>query len=135
MTNVSNQVSQLAGPPARRLGDLIADSVAPRYWQPNSIIKACSVCKVEFPDGAELSDSSTEVCSQLMNHLSSGTGGDKKPGSNNSDAKSHLKSFVDDVSKHHCRACGRGVCARCSTASIPVPDHGYGSVLVRVCDQ
>lgn len=33
--------------------------------------------------------------------------------------------------RHHCRACGHVVCARCSEARLPVP--GWGSAPVRVC--
>ncbi|KAH8851336.1 Zinc finger FYVE domain-containing protein 1 [Schistosoma japonicum] len=161
LTVVSSQVSQLAGPPARRLGDLIADSVAPRYWQPNSSIKACAVCKAEFQ-----SSSDDSVCSSnsIVKEKSttdkkqtsvSGDDGSQKDklltGQSNSvpyrsssfsdllskeaNSSKPLKPFVDDFSKHHCRACGRGVCAKCSTGRLPVPDQGYGNNGVRVCDQ
>ncbi|XP_018648886.1 putative zinc finger protein [Schistosoma mansoni] len=162
LTVVSSQVSQLAGPPARRLGDLIADSVAPRYWQPNSSIKACAVCKVEFQGS---SDDSVCSRSSLMRQKSTTdkkhstlSAGDDSPqkdkastGKDNSilnrsssfsdslnkekSSTKPLKPFIDDLSKHHCRACGRGVCAKCSTGRLPVPDQGYGSDGVRVCDQ
>ena len=39
------------------------------------------------------------------------------------------------MKKHHCRACGKGVCTKCSTHSIPVPWRGWGErTPVRVCD-
>ncbi|CAH8453903.1 unnamed protein product [Schistosoma bovis] len=162
LTVVSSQVSQLAGPPARRLGDLIADSVAPRYWQPNSSIKACAVCKVEFQSSSDdsvcnrnslvrqksatdkkqttpsvVDDSSqkdkmfTGKDNSMLNRSSSFSDSLNKEKS----STKPLKPFIDDLSKHHCRACGRGVCAKCSTGRLPVPDQGYGSDGVRVCDQ
>lgn len=36
-------------------------------------------------------------------------------------------------SKHHCRACGQGVCGQCSTKKRAVPNRGWGYP-VRVCD-
>lgn len=36
--------------------------------------------------------------------------------------------------KHHCRACGGGFCDNCSSHSRPVPERGWGSSPVRVCD-
>lgn len=37
------------------------------------------------------------------------------------------------MSKHHCRACGQGVCGPCSTHIKPVPSRGWDHP-VRVCD-
>lgn len=37
------------------------------------------------------------------------------------------------MSKHHCRACGQGVCGPCSTHNKPVPSRGWDHP-VRVCD-
>ena len=36
-------------------------------------------------------------------------------------------------SKHHCRACGQGVCWKCSREQRPVPARGWDHP-VRVCD-
>lgn len=43
------------------------------------------------------------------------------------------KTFTPVMSKHHCRACGQGVCGRCSTHNRPVPSRGWDHP-VRVCD-
>lgn len=43
--------------------------------------------------------------------------------------------FADKETKHHCRACGGGVCDACSTNKKPVPDRGWGETPVRVCDR
>ncbi|KAG8229367.1 hypothetical protein J437_LFUL009682 [Ladona fulva] len=43
------------------------------------------------------------------------------------------KPFGSSDTKHHCRACGEGVCADCSTNSMPVPKWGWKTA-VRVCD-
>ncbi|XP_062895121.1 zinc finger FYVE domain-containing protein 1 [Mobula hypostoma] len=45
------------------------------------------------------------------------------------------KPFEDQEAKHHCRACGEGFCDGCSSKSKPVPERGWGSVPVRVCDE
>lgn len=37
------------------------------------------------------------------------------------------------MSKHHCRACGQGVCGPCSSHIRPVPSRGWDHP-VRVCD-
>lgn len=41
--------------------------------------------------------------------------------------------FSPDMTKHHCRACGEGVCSECSTHTKPVPERGW-TYPVRVCD-
>lgn len=43
------------------------------------------------------------------------------------------KTFTPAMSKHHCRACGQGVCGPCSTHIRPVPSRGWDHP-VRVCD-
>ncbi|XP_076000034.1 zinc finger FYVE domain-containing protein 1 [Genypterus blacodes] len=43
------------------------------------------------------------------------------------------KAFTAAMSKHHCRACGQGVCGPCSTHIRPVPSRGWDHP-VRVCD-
>lgn len=43
------------------------------------------------------------------------------------------KTFTAAMSKHHCRACGQGVCGPCSTHIRPVPSRGWDHP-VRVCD-
>uniref|UniRef100_A0A8C7Y7P0 Si:ch211-11n16.2 n=1 Tax=Oryzias sinensis TaxID=183150 RepID=A0A8C7Y7P0_9TELE len=43
------------------------------------------------------------------------------------------KTFTPAMSKHHCRACGQGVCGPCSTHTKPVPSRGWDHP-VRVCD-
>ncbi|XP_013870434.1 zinc finger FYVE domain-containing protein 1 isoform X2 [Austrofundulus limnaeus] len=43
------------------------------------------------------------------------------------------KTFTAAMSKHHCRACGQGVCGRCSTHIKAVPSRGWDHP-VRVCD-
>ncbi|XP_077579248.1 zinc finger FYVE domain-containing protein 1 isoform X1 [Stigmatopora nigra] len=44
------------------------------------------------------------------------------------------KVFTPVMSKHHCRACGQGVCGACSTHLKPVPSRGWDHP-VRVCDK
>ncbi|XP_046904129.1 zinc finger FYVE domain-containing protein 1-like [Hypomesus transpacificus] len=45
----------------------------------------------------------------------------------------HCQSlFTAKLSKHHCRACGQGVCDECSSVRRPVPSRGWDH-LVRVC--
>lgn len=41
--------------------------------------------------------------------------------------------FGSQDSKHHCRACGRGFCDKCSTHQLPVPSRGW-DYPVRVCN-
>ncbi|XP_067364305.1 zinc finger FYVE domain-containing protein 1 isoform X1 [Channa argus] len=43
------------------------------------------------------------------------------------------KTFTQAMAKHHCRACGQGVCGPCSTHIRPVPSRGWDHP-VRVCD-
>ncbi|CAL8071964.1 unnamed protein product [Calicophoron daubneyi] len=167
LASVSRQFGGLAGPPVRLLSDLLVDSMAPEYWQPNSVIKNCAICGFEFPDPAkdgtdymtqarqqkkvDLRDEGRTVKSapktSTERHNSDPTFvGQQKPRPTatatnpNSEASSPLKkdtplcnSDSQDLCKHHCRACGRGVCAACSTGSLPVP--GFGNGPVRVCDE
>ncbi|XP_072546828.1 zinc finger FYVE domain-containing protein 1 [Salminus brasiliensis] len=44
------------------------------------------------------------------------------------------RMFEEAERKHHCRSCGEGFCQACSTRSMPVPEKGWGSSPVRVCD-
>lgn len=44
------------------------------------------------------------------------------------------KSFPPQETKHHCRACGNGFCEDCSSKTRPVPERGWGTEPVRVCD-
>ncbi|MBN3271894.1 ZFYV1 protein, partial [Polyodon spathula] len=44
------------------------------------------------------------------------------------------KLFEEPERKHHCRACGEGFCQACSSKTMPVPERGWGSAPVRVCD-
>ncbi|BFZ06936.1 hypothetical protein BsWGS_09976 [Bradybaena similaris] len=50
--------------------------------------------------------------------------------------KCHTCQLLFDSSeqKHHCRACGKGFCADCSSKKRAVPERGWGSEPVRVCD-
>lgn len=43
------------------------------------------------------------------------------------------KPFIPSMSKHHCRACGQGVCGNCSSKTRPVPSRGWDHP-VRVCN-
>lgn len=43
--------------------------------------------------------------------------------------------FTCNEKKHHCRACGKGVCSACSSKERLVPERGWGSKPVRVCDK
>lgn len=42
--------------------------------------------------------------------------------------------FTCNEQKHHCRVCGKGVCSTCSKKKKPVPERGWGTEPVRVCD-
>ncbi|CAG0884574.1 unnamed protein product [Cyprideis torosa] len=42
--------------------------------------------------------------------------------------------FAAGEDKHHCRSCGEGFCSKCSSKSRPVPEKGWGTESVRVCD-
>ncbi|XP_033125854.1 zinc finger FYVE domain-containing protein 1-like [Anneissia japonica] len=43
------------------------------------------------------------------------------------------KEFTPKIRKHHCRACGQGVCSDCSKHTKPVPSRGWDQP-VRVCN-
>ncbi|XP_054884948.1 zinc finger FYVE domain-containing protein 1 [Poeciliopsis prolifica] len=43
------------------------------------------------------------------------------------------KEFKEADRKHHCRSCGEGFCHPCSSYRMPVPQRGWGSSAVRVC--
>lgn len=136
LTTVSQQVSQLAGPPARVITDLITDSVAPSYWQSNSSIKSCRCCGFVFPDSnqADLAEAHLEdtlsggLDSPSSLRSSQSTDGDAKP-------LETAPQASDDNAKHHCRACGYGICESCSKHRLPVPSKGYITNAVRVCDR
>ncbi|XP_023689288.1 zinc finger FYVE domain-containing protein 1 [Paramormyrops kingsleyae] len=44
------------------------------------------------------------------------------------------KPFDEAERKHHCRSCGEGFCQACSSRRMPVPEKGWGSTPVRVCE-
>ncbi|XP_046735257.1 WD repeat and FYVE domain-containing protein 2 isoform X1 [Diprion similis] len=49
----------------------------------------------------------------------------------------NIKAMMDQrqlgLRQHHCRHCGRALCARCTTQRIPIPNMGF-EFEVRVCD-
>uniref|UniRef100_A0A0V0J6T0 FYVE-type domain-containing protein n=2 Tax=Schistocephalus solidus TaxID=70667 RepID=A0A0V0J6T0_SCHSO len=163
LTSVTNQVSQLTGPPARLIGDLITDSVAPPYWQPNSQIKYCACCNYEFPSSSStepvLSSSASVVTPHTTTPISLRHAAEPVPKSTSSrptdssppesvaeveptteslpsqQEQQLLLAASDDAAKHHCRACGRGVCESCSKRRLPVPERGFTTEAVRICDR
>ncbi|KAF7232569.1 hypothetical protein EG68_07678 [Paragonimus skrjabini miyazakii] len=166
LNTVTRQVSELAGPPVRLLGDLFADSLAPEYWQPNATIRMCAICKFEFPspsvDGVDYdslakrkvtveptgehrtnAEETTLVLGPgksgkpmrgtpllprtfTLTPLSLEEGKDTTGLTPMSKPTAISKKELIDTDKHHCRACGRGVCGACSTGSLPVPGFGPG---------
>ncbi|KAL5108659.1 Zinc finger FYVE domain-containing protein 1 [Taenia crassiceps] len=100
---------------AHPFGQLVVDGLT----SPNSQITNCSCCGFLFPTSAGSTtnsfDSSSAKCAATTDAAK--------------------VSPTDDAEKHHCRACGRGVCDSCSKRRIPVPDRGYVEVAVRVCDR
>lgn len=44
------------------------------------------------------------------------------------------EDFGPKLLKHHCRACGEGVCHNCSKTRLPVPSRGW-NYKVRICDK
>ncbi|KAF6767954.1 hypothetical protein AHF37_12621, partial [Paragonimus kellicotti] len=164
LNSVTKQVSELAGPPVRLLGDLFADSLAPEYWQPNATIRMCAICKFEFPsptvDGVDYDSLAkrkvnVEPAGEHRTNadettLAFGPGKSGKPMRGTpllprtstltplsveevkdttgltpmSKPTAISKKELIDTDKHHCRACGRGVCGACSTGSLPVPGFG-----------
>ncbi|KAG5447571.1 Zinc finger FYVE domain-containing protein 1 [Clonorchis sinensis] len=50
VNSVTKHITGLAAPPARFIGDYLADSMAPDYWVPNANIRNCAVCNFKFPD-------------------------------------------------------------------------------------
>ncbi|BHF72568.1 Zinc finger FYVE domain-containing protein 1 [Sparganum proliferum] len=161
LTSVTNHVSQLTGPPARLIGDLITDSVAPPYWQPNSQIKYCACCNYEFPSSSSSEPvvSSSVVTPHTTTPISAWRPAEPVPKSTSSkpadscppdsvtevettaeslppqQGQQPLFAASDDAAKHHCRACGRGVCESCSKRRLPVPERGFTGEAVRVCDR
>ncbi|CAH8455550.1 unnamed protein product [Dicrocoelium dendriticum] len=170
-STVSKQVSGLAGPPVRLLGDLFTDSLAPDYWQRNTTIRSCALCKFEFPDPSvdgidynNLQRRSPPLVEPAGEHRSSQqdipdtarrksgklargtvllprTSSLTPPSTEESQlenaprqkALSIPNDATVDLLKHHCRACGRGICGACSTGRLPVA--GFGPCPVRVCDE
>ncbi|KAJ8403763.1 hypothetical protein AAFF_G00346310 [Aldrovandia affinis] len=57
-----------------------------------------------------------------------------RPNAEITECYSCRKLFEEAERKHHCRSCGEGFCQACSTRSMPVPERGWGSAPVRVCD-
>ncbi|XP_059496984.1 zinc finger FYVE domain-containing protein 1 [Stegostoma tigrinum] len=57
-----------------------------------------------------------------------------RPNSQITECHQCKKRFEDGERKHHCRACGEGCCDACSSKSMPVPERGWGTAAVRVCD-
>ncbi|XP_038641961.1 zinc finger FYVE domain-containing protein 1 isoform X5 [Scyliorhinus canicula] len=57
-----------------------------------------------------------------------------RPNSQITECHQCKKPFEDGERKHHCRSCGEGCCDVCSTKTMSVPERGWGSAAVRVCD-
>ncbi|KAK3743024.1 hypothetical protein QZH41_009283, partial [Actinostola sp. cb2023] len=56
------------------------------------------------------------------------------PNSHITACQSCQREFNADEKKHHCRVCGGGFCDECSSNQKPVPERGWGTQPVRVCD-
>ncbi|XP_072346122.1 zinc finger FYVE domain-containing protein 1 isoform X1 [Scyliorhinus torazame] len=57
-----------------------------------------------------------------------------RPNSQITECHQCKKAFEDGERKHHCRSCGEGCCDTCSANSMSVPERGWGSAALRVCD-
>ncbi|GAB0091522.1 zinc finger FYVE domain-containing protein 1 [Sergentomyia squamirostris] len=94
--------------------DFIKDSARPAYWVADADAKACAICEMPF--------GSVEKLSETGEHRR------KLPSS------SPARGLDRDRKRHHCRACGMGICNNCSRGRRPVPNRGW-STDVRVCDK
>ncbi|XP_078062701.1 zinc finger FYVE domain-containing protein 1-like isoform X2 [Mustelus asterias] len=57
-----------------------------------------------------------------------------RPNSQITECHQCKKGFADGERKHHCRSCGEGCCDNCSSKTMLVPERGWGTSAVRVCD-
>lgn len=107
VTSISETVSTISAKPAKYVSDLVADSIAPAYWIPNSRITVTFKC-ANFTSKSFISlDQQCGICA---------------------------KQFDELETKHHCRACGGGFCDVCSSFVRRVPEKGWTEP-VRVCEK
>lgn len=110
MNFVIQSVSEYSTGPTKAVTAWLTDQVAPPYWRPNAEVTVSRKLKLWF-------------CSPTQNHRFC------------SPQACHgcQKLFEEAERKHHCRACGEGFCQPCSSHRMPVPERGWGSGPVRVC--
>lgn len=110
---ISETVYNVSSEPSRYLSSWMADQIAPKYWELNAeiIVKYFNDWKKVFIN----SKSSNDLYVLLQN------------------CAVCKRMFDAELTKHHCRACGKGVCKTCSTKNRPVPERGW-TYPVRVCD-
>ncbi|XP_063720451.1 zinc finger FYVE domain-containing protein 1-like [Symsagittifera roscoffensis] len=131
LSNVAGTISSLTARPIGYVSDWATDQVAPEYWVPNSEIKECHQCKLPFKDTyqAEIEGAGEDTTVFQDDYLN----GRSANNSNNNLMSHHRRSDSDSLTKHHCRACGKGFCDSCSNYRMPVPERGWGDEPVRVC--
>uniref|UniRef100_A0A3B5AKG0 Zinc finger FYVE domain-containing protein 1-like n=1 Tax=Stegastes partitus TaxID=144197 RepID=A0A3B5AKG0_9TELE len=160
MNYMIQSVSEYGTGPTKAVTAWLTDQVAPPYWRPNAeitvsmknfkmqhdpktVYRRAGLCKVE-PRGL-IARKVTEVAQSTLDMVT--TAVDYPlcfvkdvarpdywvPDQNITQCHQCSKTFTAAMSKHHCRACGQGVCGPCSTHSRPVPSRGWDHP-VRVCD-
>lgn len=110
---LSEAVFNASAEPSRYLTSWVADQIAPKYWELNAEIKVTILYKKFALESDRMIKNSNADSFQCCNVCK--------------------KDFTIDLTKHHCRACGKGVCKNCSTNNRPVPERGW-TYPVRVCD-
>ncbi|KAK2104423.1 Zinc finger FYVE domain-containing protein 1 [Saguinus oedipus] len=120
MNFMAQSVSELSLGPTKAVTSWLTDQIAPAYWRPNSqILFLVAAALVDFSAEQTRAITYLPLCFVLDLEQS---------------CYKCAMSFKDNDTKHHCRACGEGVCDSCSSKTRPVPERGWGPVPVRVCD-
>ncbi|XP_075257475.1 zinc finger FYVE domain-containing protein 1-like isoform X3 [Convolutriloba macropyga] len=142
LSNVAGTISSLTARPIGYVSDWASDQVAPDYWVPNWEIKECHQCKLPFKD-VSYSTTAADVCyndqvfEEEQNSYRASEGHTNRRSShsrsrmNNQTGQERHDS--ETLTRHHCRACGKGFCDSCSSYRMPVPERGWGDEAVRVC--
>ncbi|KAJ4935104.1 hypothetical protein JOQ06_016640 [Pogonophryne albipinna] len=161
MNYVIQSVSEYSTGPTKAVAAWVTDQVAPPYWRPNTEITACHGCRKKCYQQGGPADTNSQVCkveprgliARRVTEVAQSTldmvttAVDYPicfmkdvarpdywvPDADITQCHQCSKPFTPTISKHHCRACGQGVCGPCSTHIKPVPSRGWDHP-VRVCE-